>query len=302
MTRALEEAIGALALRQHGVAARAQLLDLGMTPAQLTYRVRSGRFRLLHRGVYGVSGVVLPGSAEMAAVLASGPGAVVSHRSAATLHGLLPHPGPSAPVHVTLHGRDRGRRPGLAAHRVRELPVGEVSEVRGIPVTSPARTLLDLSGEVGARELERALARADRESLIRPGEIEKVMERRPRARGIRTLRDLLGDVDRRALTRSEAEERLLELVRKARLPSPEVNVPLAGYEVDFLWRSALLVLEVDGFAYHSSRASFEKDRRRDAALSARGYRVMRITWRQIAREPEAVLARLAQAVISPSSR
>jgi very-short-patch-repair endonuclease len=178
----------------------------------------------------------------------------------------------------------------------------EVTEVDAVPVTSAARTLADIAGEVGMRELERALVRAERQGLTDPAEVERVVARRPHTRGVRGLRCLLRDGERRALTRSEAEERLLELVRRARLPSPEVNVPLAGYEVDFLWRAARLVLEVDGFAYHSSRASFERDRRRDASLSARGFRVIRITWRQIAREAEAVLVRLAQALAARSSR
>jgi very-short-patch-repair endonuclease len=300
MTRVMEGTLAALAARQHGVATRAQLLTAGLTRARLTHRIQTGRFRRLHRGVYLVGPVPLPRSAEMAAVLACGPDAVVSHGSAAAVLGLRPHPGPGAPVHVAIVGGDRGRSPGLRPHRVRDLPADEVTRVTGIPVTSAARTLLDLAPGVGARELERALVRAERRDLLAPGELERVMGRRARTRGVRLLRSLIEDADRRALTRSEAEERLLELVRKARLPSPEVNVHLAGYEVDFHWRAARLILEVDGFAYHSSRASFERDRTRDAALSARGYRVMRITWRQIAREPEAVLARLAQALAAAS--
>ncbi|MEX2528239.1 MAG: DUF559 domain-containing protein [Gemmatimonadota bacterium] len=301
MKRHLEEMIRALAHRQHGVATRAQILEGGMTRDQLTYRLRSGRFRRLHRGVYLVGNLHLPRSSEIAAVLACGPGAAISHRSAAKLLELLPHQGPAGPIHVTLVGGDRGRSPGLRPHRVRFLPLDEVTEVDGVPVTSAARTLADIAGEAEMRELERALAQAERRGLADPAGVERVMARRPHIRGVRILRSLLGDVDRRALTRSEAEERLLELVRKARLPSPHVNVLLAGYEVDFLWRGARLVLEVDGFAYHSSRASFEQDRRRDAILSARGFRVIRITWRQITREPEAVLARLAQALVVPSS-
>lgn len=302
MKRCLEEMIRALAHRQHGVATRAQLIDGGMTRDQLTYRLRSGRFRRLHRGVYLVGSLPFPRSGEMAAALACGPGAVISHRSAAKLLELLPHPGPSGPVHVTLVEGDRGRRPGLRPHRVRALPLDEITQVDGVPVTSAARTLVDMAGEAEMRELERAFARAERRGRTDLAGVERVMARRPHTRGVRRLRSLLGDVDRRALTRSEAEERLLDLVRKARLPSPEVNVPLAGYEVDFLWRGARLVLEMDGFAYHSSRASFEQDRRRDASLSARGFRVIRITWRQVTREPEAVLARLAQALVAPSSR
>jgi very-short-patch-repair endonuclease len=102
--------------------------------------------------------------------------------------------------------------------------------------------------------------------------------------------------ERPAFTRSEAEQRLLRLVRKARLPAPDVNASLHGFEVDFLWRDAALVLEVDGYAFHSGRAAFEQDRRRDAELAARGLTVIRVTWRQLADEPEAVVVRIGQAL------
>jgi very-short-patch-repair endonuclease len=123
-----------------------------------------------------------------------------------------------------------------------------------------------------------------------------LLARYPRRTGAPKLRELLGGSRQPALVRSEAEERFLTLVRRATLPVPEVNVPLHGYEIDFLWRDHELAVEVDGFTFHRDRAAFEADRRRDADLAARGIQVIRITWRQIADEPEAILVRLAQAL------
>jgi very-short-patch-repair endonuclease len=285
-----------LAARQHGVATRAQLIGVGLTPAQVRQRIRSKRFRLLHRGVYLVTGVRMPRTREMAAVLACGPGSVVSHRSAAALLGLLPHPREPAPVDVTVPGSDRGRRSGVRAHRVTSLGPDQVTEADGIPVTSAPRTILDLASVSSGRELERALARAERRELTNRAELMSLTADQRARRGIRGLRALLLDEGRGALTRSEAEERFLVLVRRAQLPAPEVNVVVSGYEIDFLWRTERLAVEVDGFAHHSSKATFESDRRRDATLLARGFRVVRITWRQITDEPEAVLVRLAQAL------
>lgn len=296
MSRVVEERIAGLAARQHGLATRSQLLGIGLTGAQVRSRVRTKRFRELQRGVYLVTGVRMPRSREMAAALACGPGAVVSHRSAAALLGLLPHPGKSAPVDVTVPGSDRGRRPGVRAHRVIQLDPDEVAEADGIPITSAPRTVLDLARVLRGRELERALTRAERKELTSRTELLSLVARQPGRRGIRGLRALLLDEGRRAVTRSEAEERFLVLVRRAQLPAPEVNVVVGGYEIDFLWRGERLAVEVDGFAYHSSKATFESDRRRDASLSARGLRVVRITWRQITHEPEAMLVRLAQAL------
>jgi very-short-patch-repair endonuclease len=229
----------------------------------------------------------------MAAVLACGPGAVVSHQSAAALWLLLPRPD-DAPVDVIPHAGDRGRRADIRAHRVPRLAAEDVTGVDGIPVTTPARTLLDLAAVVSLRELEQALAQAERRQLATDEDLMAVIERNPTRRGVRVLRRLLERGATPAFTRSDAEARFLALIRRAQLPDPEVNVMFAGYEIDFLWRSERLAVEIDGFAFHGARSSFERDRRRDAQLSARGLHVIRVTWRQIVREPEAVLVRTAQ--------
>ncbi len=164
-----------------------------------------------------------------------------------------------------------------------------------IPVTSPPRTLLDLA-TTRRDDLDPALAEAFAKRLALRSELLSLSARHPRHRGAKQLR-ALGEDDRApAHLRSEAEKRLLALVRRATLAEPEVNVRLGPYIIDFLWRAPRLVVEVDGYAFHSSRAAFERDRRRDADLTSRGFRVLRFTWRQIVDEPELVVARIAQAL------
>jgi very-short-patch-repair endonuclease len=294
-TRTFEETTAELAGRQHGVVTRRQLLEAGVAANTVKHRIETKRLRRVHHGVYTVGPVLSPNTREMAAALACGPTAAVSHRSAAALWELLPRRD-SGPVDVTVPGDSRRRKPGIRVHRTTVLEPDEVGAVDGIPVTSPARTLLDIAGVVRPRELEQALARAERQHPDIRSELSTLIGRRPRRRGVRSIRNLLHNDAGAALTRSEAEERLLELIRRGRLPDPETNVMIAGYEVDFLWRRKRLVVEVDGFAFHASRRRFERDRSRDADLTALGYRVLRVTWRQLVDEPDAVLVRVAQAL------
>jgi very-short-patch-repair endonuclease/predicted transcriptional regulator of viral defense system len=293
---ATEERIRSLAARQHGVVTRAQLLAAGLGPDRVDRRLATGDLHPIHRGVYAVGPVTAPRRAEMAAVLACGAEAVVSHVSAGMLWQFLPSSrGDAGAVDVSLRAGNRCR-PGIRIHRAHTLRPGEVTRLDGIPVTTPARTLLDLASTEDLRALDSAVARAIAARLTTRGRILALLRGPARRPGASLLRAVLSA--RPALTRSEAEERLLALVRKARLPEPSTNVPIHGYEVDFLWREEGLVVEVDGFAFHASRESFERDRRRDAVLAAAGLRVIRITWRQLEGEPEAVLVRVAQALIA----
>lgn len=290
----------ALAARQHGVVTRAQLLDAGFTPDMVDGRVAAGRLRPLHRGVYLLGALVgrlePPWAREMAAVLACGPGAVASHESAARLWELFRDVRDrTCCVHVTISGANRGRRPGIRVHRVASLPEGDTALLEGIPVTAPARTLVDLAASLTPRALEQALAEAERRQLTDLEDVMAVLERGSRVRGAPLLRRLIRSRGvGLAFTRSAAEERLLALVRKGGLPAPETNARIRGHEVDFFWRSERVVVEVDGFEFHSSRQSFESDRRRDIRLAATGLRTVRVTWRQLTEEPDAVLVRLAQ--------
>ena len=289
-----ERAIAELAAKQRGVITRAQLLELGLTRTTIDNWVKHSRLHPLYRGIF-LLGHPRPiaGAPQLAAVLACGRGAVLSHLSAAGLWRLLP--GREGDVDVTVPGRNPGRRRGIRVHRVNALDRRDVRKLGGIPITSPARTIFDVAAVVRRRELEQALAEAYARRLARRSDFVSLLARRSSRPGTRALRALLDD-GAPALTRSEAEDRLLALIRAGELPQPESNIRIGRHEVDFLWREQRLVVEVDGFAFHSSRSAFERDRRRDAELGTLGFRVMRVTWRQIVNEPEALVARLAAAL------
>jgi very-short-patch-repair endonuclease len=198
---------------------------------------------------------------------------------------------------VTVWGADH-RRPGIRVHRVSAIGPDEVTRRDGIPVTTAARTLLDLAGTTPLRELERALEEALAKRLTSRAGLVTLLRRYPLRAGVGRLRTLL-DSAKPAVTRSEGERQLLALIRKARLPEPETNVVVAGHEVDFFWRDERFVAEFDGFTFHAAARKFERDRQRDAELVAAGVRIVRITWHQLVNEPEALLIRLALALTRP---
>lgn len=294
MATEIETSIARAGSRQHGVVTRRQLLKAGLTTDMIRSRLRSDRLIRLHREVYLLGTLVGPlrpeRHLEMAAVLACGRGAAVSHRSALWLRGLVPVR-PQGPVHLVL-ARGRCRRPGIIAHRVASLPATDVGTVDAIPTTRTVRTILDVAADVRPRELEQVIARAERSGLLDVEEIRERLKVEDGRSGIRLLRALLSAPTSPAFTRSRAEERFLQLVRKADLPEPECNVRTGKRELDFLWRDHGVAVEVDGFAYHGSRRSFERDRSRDFALGAEGIEVRRVTWRQIDNEPLVVVRRL----------
>ena len=258
-------------------------------------RVADGTLRPLHRGVY-LAAPGLSGRGEaLAAALACGPHAVVSHRSAANLWGLLPADPQTRPVDVSVANSDR-RRPDIKIHRVVALPPAQVTKLDGIPITTVARTVFDAGIDAQPKELACMVSEALARRLTTRAALLELLRRRVRQPGARALRELLAP-GRTSFTRSEAEKQFRELVRKAALPTPEINVELHGYEVDFFWRDEGLVIEIDGFATHALPDRFERDRLRDGTLAAAGIRVIRVTWAQLAREPHAVVARLAQALV-----
>jgi very-short-patch-repair endonuclease/predicted transcriptional regulator of viral defense system len=289
-----DHAILSLASAQHGVVTRAQLLRAGISQQIVKRRLKSNFLRPMHRGVYIVGQRSTPQARALAATYACGDSAAVSHEIAAHVHGLIPAGEEAERVHVSLARGDR-RRPGVRTHRVGSLPADEITTVDGIPVTTPARTLLDIASVVSPRRLEKALIEALARGLTSLKEVDSILQRHPRHPGAALLRAALGSGSP-ARARSVAERRFVALLRKARLPTPEINVTVEGCEVDFLWRSQRLIVEVDGRAYHSTNDRFENDRRRDRILVAAGYRVMRITWRQLVDEPMAVAVQVAQAL------
>jgi very-short-patch-repair endonuclease len=252
----------ALAARQHGVVTTAQLLGAGVGRRSIARRVAAGWLVAMHRGVYQVGPVTSECGREMAAVLACGEGALLSHHSAAAVWGFGRR---DRVVHVTVPGHARRSRPGIRVHRSLSL---DAAVQDGLPLTRPARTLRDLERTLPSHEVERARERAAMLGLVVPDDAPD------------------------GFTRSEAERRLTQLCKLAGLPAPRTNARVAGFEVDALWPAERLIVEIDGWAYHRTREAFERDRRKDAALQAAGYRVIRITWRRLANEPYSVSAQL----------
>ena len=223
----------------------------------------------------------------MAAVLAYGPDAVLSHRAAAALWGMRG----GTRVEVTVPSGRRARD-GIQVHRA-VLPPDERTTHRGIPTTTVPRTLLDLSAVVQRHELRGALREAERRSLTDPLSLHDLVARYERRPGLRAVRTLLAEASIGLRTiRSELEELFQDFLISAGLPLPQTNVAIEGYEVDCVWPEQRVIVELDGHATHSPAHAFELDRARDRRLEAAGWRVIRITWRQLRQEPELVEADL----------
>lgn len=215
----------------------------------------------------------------MAAVLAAGRGAVLSHRSAAALHGLrrFPHTEVTAPTHRT--------RPGIVVH-TSILPFDEITVERGIPVTTVPRTLLDLAAVLPAHQVHRAFGEAEMQRCTDHLSLVDMVDRYPGRRGLRTIKEILDTGP--AYTRSDLEAYFLALARDADLPAPRVNSVVVGFECDCVWPDHRVVVEVDGGATHVTRAAFEQDRARDRTLQANGWRVIRATAHQLEHERESL--------------
>ncbi len=292
--------LAVLADRQHGVVARRQLLQLGFSRDHIKRLRVTARLHDLHRGVYAVGHRVLSVKGHwMAAVLACGPGALLSHRSAAALRGL--RRSSLSYVEVTVPSR-RGRIDGVRAYICGRIDPQDRDKVDGIPCTSVALTLLNLAAVAPRRAVEWACDQAEVQEVFDLAAIEDVLERSRGCRGAPLLRAVLREhAIGTTLTRSGLEERALTACDDFGVPRPEVNVKLpcgGGYapEVDFLWRAQRLVLETDGGRFHSTRSQIERDRRKEAALVCAGYRVLRATWLQVEREPRGVAAMVAAAL------
>ena len=284
-----------LAATQWGVVARRQLLALGLSASAIDRRVWSGRLHVIHRGVYAVGHPVLPQEGRwIAAVLAAGRGAVLSHHAAAALWELRATE--RLKVDVTTAARGRSGAAGINLHRVRRLDREDIAVRRGIPTTTVARTLVDLAGALTPRQVERTLDEAAVRRLD-TGAVHGAVGRAPTRRGVGKLETLIAAGRAGAtFTGSELEERFIELCRRAGVPEPLVNHRLTPggrrIEVDFYWPAAALVVEVDGLAAHGTTRAFERDRARDADLVACGLRVVRFTWARVTRDGPAVTATL----------
>jgi predicted transcriptional regulator of viral defense system len=289
--------VAKLAARQWGVVSVAQLRALGLTKDAVQRRVRAGRLHRLHHGVYAVGHTVLKREGRwLAAVLACGDGAVLSHRSAAAHWGLLQSEATRTDITTP---RRRAANATIRPHISRSLDACDTTTHQGIPITSVPRTLIDLAATVRPDRLERALAQAEHLELYDHRAITELLARSNGHRGQKALTEATALEPK--LTKSEWEVRMLKLVRTAALPEPLVNLPFDAPDYgeckpDFHWPAHNLIVETDGWRTHRTRAAFESDRAKDAALTAAGYRVVRFTWRT----PDATILRRLKALLTPA--
>jgi very-short-patch-repair endonuclease len=272
-----------------------QLAAVGIGGSALTRRVAAGRLVRVYPGVYAVGHVPRTREARwIAAVMACGQGAVLSYLDAAALWQIYESRGTA--VHVTASSRAGRYLRGIHAHRARTLDPADVTVKDGIPVTTVARTLIDLTDLLPSDRILRAMREAEYLKLL---DIDSLTAAVQRATGRRRLTELTKAINRHRpgqIVREELEHRFLELVHEAGLAEPETNVKVETwrrtYRIDCLWRDEGVAVELDGRAAHARAAAFEEDRARDAALTATGLRPLRFTWRRVTEEPEDVLAEL----------
>lgn len=303
-----DRTLGALAAGQHGVVARRQLLAAGIAPSMIKRRQSTGHLVPVHRGVYAVGHARLTRYGHwMAAVLAAGEGAVLSHRDAAALHGLC-RPGDHRRVHVTTPARAAGTAK-VQVHRTSVLDARrDVAVVEGIPATSVARTLVDLAGVVRRDRLAAALEEAERGRVLDVRAIEDALSRTRQRSGHGHAAIRVGLAQLAAagtqLTRSALERAFLALLDAHGLPRPRANAWIGDMEVDASWPRQRVAVELDGWGAHATRAAFARDRERSNALQARGWVVLRFTHGQVTREPAGVAraVRDALAARAPDAR
>jgi very-short-patch-repair endonuclease len=276
--RGLDALVAEVASRQHGVISRDQLTELGLGKDSIHHRVRAGRLLPLYRSVYAVGHRNRSWeTAWMAAVLASGAGAVLSNRPAGGAWGICRSEGrPEVTVPV-----QRRSRPGIVMHRSR-LPADERTTLNNIPITTVPRTLLDLAATLDQRQLERAINEAESKRLWDELSLHDLLHRYPRRPGTRNMRAALHKRGEGATyTKSDLEELFIRFADKAGLPRPETNTHIEGLEVDCVWRAQGVVIEVDSWEIHRTRAAFERDREKSRILQTAGWRCVAVTYLQL---------------------
>ena len=290
-----DAAIGELAMGQHGIVSRSQLMGLGLGEDAIEHRLRLGRLHRLHQGVYAVGHRLVPKQGWwMAAVLASGPGAVLSHYSAAALWMLRGYSGGA--IHVTVP------RKSTSSNRIRRhrslLPPDEVTVEEGIPVTSVPRTIFDLAATESVDVIKNLIKESEYRQHYDRLSLWNLIERYPGRRGVRKVRVALERLKEEPVgrKRSPLEERFAPFLRRHRLPLPRFNdwisVRNRNFQVDCHWPGTGQIVELDGWEGHGTRSAFREDRARGRILNAAGYSVTQITWNQLDDEPEAIAADL----------
>lgn len=300
-----DQRLARIAERQHGLVSHRQLAAVGLSTKAVTRRVEKGRLQRIHRGVYAVGHAQRTSEARwMAAVMACGSGAVLSHLDAAALWKI--YDGEGALVHVTRTTKAGQRLAGVRIHRARRLDAEDVTVKDGIPVTTVARTLVDLTDLLGPDRILRAMREADFLRLLDLDALNAAVQRAHGRRRLKALKQALAHHRPGQIVRDELEHRFAELVRAAGLPAPDTNVRVRTrrrrYTVDCLWREQRVAVELDGRAAHARAMAFEEDRARDAALNAIGLSPLRFTWRRITQEPAEVIAELDATLAQANGR
>ena len=283
--------MAAFAARQRGNVTRRQLLDSGITTKMIRRRLANGSLYEEFPGVYLVGHEARPALArECAALLYCAPRAALSHRTAGRLDG-LPIPR-FADIEVTVVGRQFPSREGLKVYSLAHIEPAELHRFNGLPITSPSLTLLDLAGVVGDDTLARALNEARVQEIVNDGELEATLRAHPTRRGSRALRRLLASEVAEFVVESEAERLCLKLMLDHGLKPDAAGARIGPFRVDFIYEVERLIVEVDGYRYHRTKASFVRDRRRRADLMARGYEVFAISWSDLVDQPLPTMRRL----------
>ncbi len=280
--------------RQYGVVTRQQLLASGLRTDTIGRAVRAGRLRPMFGGVYSLVGygALSQEGWWMGALLACGEGSALSHDAAGVFWRFFN--APRLPIHVTTAGQRMRAEPRIRTHRL-DLPTADTVVRDRLRITTPGRTIVDMAAGRDGRELRGIVERAQDVRRFHPNQIQTILDRPAQLRGVGGLRDLLvligSDADG---AKSKLERLFLALVRRHRLALPEVNVRVEGRERDFVWREQRLVVETDGYRYHSSRQAQRRDRKRDRELTAAGWRPARFTYEEVAFEPDEVALELAR--------
>jgi very-short-patch-repair endonuclease len=285
----------------HGVAGWHELLALGVGRGSIAKRVARGHLHPIYRGVYAVghADLTLHGRWR-AAVLSCGPHAVLSHRDAAHLWDF--RRSARRAIDVTAPGRSRHLRDGITIHRPRALHRDDVTTHERIPVTTIARTLLDLAEVLTPRQLRRAYEEAQRSDRFDLRAIQATMARAHGRRGLKPLGVLAAEQLDAPATKRELEARFYDVLREFGLPMPHFNAALHGYEVDALWPEQRIVVELDSYEFHGkSRARHDRDRVKQVHLQLKGYRVLPYTWRMLS-DPAAAAAQLRTFLVPATSR
>ena len=287
-------AVAEIAGRQHGIVASKQLAGAQITRRAVAGAVQAGRLHRLHVGVYAVGHVpATPHARWMAAVLACGPGAALSHRSAATLWRI--RESESNRTEVSIRPGSGRRRPGIAIHRHALRPEDDVTRRDAIPVTTPERTLIDLATQVDAEDLARAVREALYRRLTDIPSMQRALDHSP-SRPLRAV--IAGYAD----TRSHLEDEFMRMLDRYGIPRPSVQYRIDGYVVDFCWPEARVIVETDGWEAHGTRAAFQRDRTQTNDLQLAGYVVLRLTAADVRRRPRRTAAVIRAALAQASSR